>query len=148
VIGDFLYRLTSRDQQVQQVEAVSESVQFSVAAVSLNARWQVPNDRVLLLKGLAISAQPGGAQTVSSHQANIFTPQLTLSFQLDKVAGLAVAFLDRNKEYDDLVVPSGWIINSIIGFSAGAVANASQHYLAGVLIPRGNVAEGQLLRLL
>jgi len=142
MIGDYLYRLTPRDEQTTPIDLIAQLTTVSVASAGpLLGRWQVPRSQVLDLTFLAGYAVAGAAQTVSNIFLTIQDPNGQQVWNLGRVNpvaldGIVAVYPNR------LIVPSGFFIQVSATFNAGVAINQLNSHIGGVLLPRGNTSLG------
>lgn len=143
MIGDYLYELSARDQQLSWLDPLITRVTLSSNTVTVEPQYEVPSGKALLLRSVSIWGDAGTTQTVTSlfielahttagfetYLATIFSEQLTTATKND----IALNWSGL------IVLPQNWIIRGTSNFDNGVNANTSSISLVGMLIPIGNI---------
>jgi len=146
MIGDFLYRLTPRDEQVTPIMLVAQrQANRSVAAANLVDVYSFPGFSNYLLKLTSFEAQGigGGAQTISRiiwrAQRGAQVDTVLRLLDVVPVANTVrdVFYLPQPRYFDLRVVTA---IECEIQYSSAALANAITTGVYGEMIPVGNVS--------
>lgn len=153
MIGQQLYQLTPRDQQVTRLDMVFEDIRTATASASLTADFVVPNNRVLVLKHCDTNLLAGAAQFVINTSIYAFTGAKTVyitKFANASTLPTGFGYDDRNianitnsmfMNWDgELYIPPGYTLRASGLFNAGVAVNQIQFNVVGLLIPRGNFA--------
>lgn len=157
MLGEFLYQLSAKDTKGTMIELVKRVGSYAVAGTGLAITWQVPADRVWLIKSATINAQPGAAQfsirssmLIGEYVSENAVPggQAVAVGRSNegnalRLAGLAAASqVYYEFDMDDLLVPAGSAIGLQAVFDAGAAINTMYGGITGISIPRGNIVFG------
>lgn len=139
-----LYELTPRDRHITWLDPIVFEAEASGAAAFLEAFFQVPPDRVLLLYNVCGLANSGAAQNATNLDLNMATPipgggfdrfvikrrQAPTDFVATPLASI---------QWDgSMVIPSSKLISLSVNYSAGAAVNFAVLTVFGMLIPNGN----------
>lgn len=149
MIGEFLYQLTPRDQQVTGLELHIEKKTFSNAAFTVGVQYQVPLGRVLLLNHLRIAAIANPAATLQYLFAYILSPFDSNPMELFNVTGqtnridtygaiISAAYGGDRRL--DLAIPEGYVVGAQGTWDNAANPNRCEMTIGGIEIPRGTIA--------
>jgi len=136
---DFLYRLTPRDEQVTQIEALNIRLTGSTATtITSTSVYTVPLGKNLLINSVGILAD-----SASSYPWYVY-----LEAYLDASVPVLLFGDDTNYGLDEMMkggpmnclIPEGWSVRATGRFNAALANNNVFLGLNGVLIPRGNVS--------
>lgn len=146
MIGDFLYRLTPRDEQVTPLDVLFETRNATAVAVSVSANIeQSALARFLALKTLVVFAEPGAGASIERLQ--VILQDRILGFTVSELAHQRIApgvALEINLSYNDLLIPPGYNILATASFNVAAAGNSVNLSIGGILIPRGNLSLGDV----
>jgi hypothetical protein len=144
-LGLELFALGPRDESQRRIEVLS---QFH--AISGNtfhqAIWQVPVDQVLVLKQLSTVAIPNAIPSVNvaSIVHIVRTPTGVQTGLLGVTDGSTPTPNVLDRAYEDVLIPPGYLLVSVVSFDLANANNASNHGLSGYLVPRGNLVYSQV----
>lgn len=143
MIGEDLYQLTPRDEQVTWLEQNMTWMQLSASQSTISTFFVVPQNRVLILDHIMMVGEAGATQTTDLMQALVY--QNTIGGAL---AG--ALFIEReatspvrkniSRNFQKTMIGPGQILWMGILFSAAVNPNFAQISTNGLLIPRGNMA--------
>lgn len=137
---EFLYRLSSRDQQVTWLDPRFDSLTASAAGLTVEVDFTVPSDRPLILTSANIVATPGAGQAVIAmllrSLAQGDSSPVNLAAREIEVAVAGSRFLNWTGE---VILPPAWSLRARASFSAAVNPNDVELHLAGILIPVGNI---------
>jgi hypothetical protein len=136
-----LFKLSARDQQVTWLDPVILLFTTTLAAVTVNSTFDVPDGRCLILFSGHCLAIPGAAQSVTRTRIVIRNPSQNY-IDLDSAninPPLAANAWGNAKFHGQLMMPDGWQLRAEAEFSAGAAANRVDLSVVGLLIPIGNI---------
>lgn len=147
-LGDWLFRLTARDQQQAQIEFVREKTgQIALLSATVSITFEVPISKIFMLTFYRGVATAGAAQNVISTQLQYYPNRLQpdpsdIAFEFDFVAPIS-----RGNFWwpEGLLIPPGNTIRYIAGFSAAVNPNNVELQLNGLFIPRGEVGFSSLI---
>lgn len=143
-----LYQLSARDLQVSWLDPVFFREESSVAAVSHEITYTVPQGRALLLQNLVADAAAGAAQTCSDMQTMARPPTTNQQFYIavnwyNGGGGFPVSAAAPQQRAvnwaGQLLVPELWRVSIQANFSAAANPNFCHLSVIGLLIPIANV---------
>lgn len=143
-----LYTLSARDQQVTWLDPLFFRDESSIAAVSHEITYNVPQGRALLLQTLVADAAAGAAQTVSDAQAMARPPTTNQQYYIavnwyNGGGGFPVSAAAPQQRAinwrGSILIPELWRVSIQANFSAGAAANFCHLSLIGLLLPIGNI---------
>lgn len=148
MIGDFLYQLTPRDEQVTPLDLLYQTVGNTAVSTSLGASFFTLANRALLLQGLTCIAEGAGAALVQRLQVTLqraapFTPITIFEF-FHRFVPAGVASMDFQIYPAHLVIAPNHVIVVAVTLSAAVAGNNVNLNVAGINIPRGNLSLGQL----
>lgn len=138
---EFLFQLSTRDQQVTWLDPIfSERSDSSAAVEIITLLSEVPLGRAMILTSASIDADPGAAQSVrrlritTNQQAG--SPAFTIAAARFPVVANAEETLNWSGQ---IIIPSQWRIVAIAAFDAAVAINSIVSHLSGMLIPIGNI---------
>lgn len=134
-----LFLLSERDAKVTWLDPLLDEQSAAVAAASVTIQLpRVPIDRVLVLQSASAQANAGAAQTVTQLAIHILPESAGATRRLAGVYPAA----PTNQVLDwsgSVIVPSGWFVQAVGVFNAGAAANTVRLAVHGMLLPNGNI---------
>jgi hypothetical protein len=139
IFPEYLYKLSSRDQQVTWLDPRFDALSVAAAAASVQSTLRVPDGRVLVLSAAVVDAIAGAAQTLDRIVLFCEPPDpSTISFRIS--GGIFAASVEQFVTWTgQLVIPPNWKVAATARFNAGVAANTVALSLAGILIPVGNI---------
>lgn len=158
MIGDYLYRLTPRDDQVTPVQQVFQFQQNQALAATFAIAFVIPRGYNLLVQNFWARGSPGAAQSVTAVtlacraliDATTFpTNTLAIMALSDEDVPFAVNLPQSIRADAPLIFDSRLHVPvASFAFNAGVAQNVVQASICGLLVPAGNFAGGQLTALL
>lgn len=154
MIGDYLYQLTPRDEQVTGIEFVNRNITASGAVVFLQAQYVVPAGRALRLTNAHAFATPAAATAVVSMDIGAYLPQDPANLWLIESPGVNTTNLGTGiiaafnapantpivTHWDgEIWLPPDAILNLRASFAAGILGNRCDMSFSGLLLPRGTL---------
>lgn len=143
MIGDFVYALTPRDEQITQFEYVHEQVtQAGNAAQTFDySVYTVPNDRLLVMTRCMISGLGAGANLLQGVVGFVRHLNSDHWFTGAHLTGsIATFYTHHEMKGPHVLLEPGAEIRARVTWSAGNAANVAVTNVFGYLIPRGNIA--------
>jgi len=135
---EYLYQLSSRDQQVTWLDPLLTSGSTVGAGQAIHT-IAVPNNRVLVLQHALLQATPAALEFVGLMQLSLLPPaggfEMLLKGQDVNLAADVAGFLDWQ---GSLVLPPSWRIRALANYSGGGGSNTALN-IGGILIPPGNL---------
>jgi len=148
MIGEYLYQLRARDDQVTPLDLLCQRDNFIASAVTLTTLYVVPTDKVLRLQNVFHHSVGGAAQAPTVVTIRIVDPVTLNAFaDLFVTTGPVLVGLQNFTSLFglDTYVHPGFGIRFQTTFAAGAVANQITTTLMGFLMPRGNISQGGIV---
>jgi len=137
---EFLFQLSSRDQQVTWLDPFSQRIIVSALSLGVEAdAARVPLGKVLLLQSVAAQADPGAGQLVNSVVISLRPQPNGPPVNLAAIGSTAVDLLQFLNWSGSIIVPSEWLITANSSFNAAVAANQTVLDVIGMLIPVGNI---------
>jgi hypothetical protein len=142
VIGEFLYQIRDRDEQLTWLEPVLLYESVDLANVLVTAITDiVPERNLLYLTSAVVRAVAGGAQAVSSVYLQAVGPDgISRIIHFVTTAGLIAAPASYAANFSGaLYVPPGWYLSGAGVLNPRAAANTVQHTVTRQIHPLGNL---------
>lgn len=149
MIGDFLYRLTPRDEQTTPIELVRKQATWVTPGTQFTARFLPARGKLFVVTTIACYAAVG-AGTVGSIFGTIATKGVNepRALVFGQVSGAASLILER-------AYPPGTVmidgrdeqLNIEVNYTSGVAAHDTRIWVSGYLLPIGIVALGDVDRI-
>lgn len=154
MLGDFLYRLTPRDEQVLPIQLVRKTAAWSAAAgATFTARFLPSRGSCFVVTNITAFLQPGGAMGARSVLG-------TIAEQVTNVPRAAIfgteydsTLLAVERIFERSYTPGSILIDGrdeqlqIEMNFVGAGTNTTQCWVSGYIIPIGIIALGDVVRI-
>lgn len=143
MLGDFLYELSQRDQQVTWLDPTAFTLTASGLNTQVDATYAVPVGLCLILMSLCGNGSAGAGQNNIRITLELSPPSdlgnfVAISEVTSAQIGVATPTLSLPWS-GRLYIPQLWTIRCRSSFSASAFANFSELNVLGMLIPIGNI---------
>jgi len=144
VIGEHFYNLLARDTPLLEPLFFAR-IPAAAAAAAIVVSFNIPNDKVLLLRGCAVFMLPGAAQFPLRVDMSLTSTQL---FSLANAVVWAKSFTTpppaaatgvSDTWSGEVLAPPGVGVQVTATFNAGVANNAMSATVFGFLLPRGNL---------
>lgn len=143
MIGDYLYELSLRDQQVTWLDPLAFRSSLGDTQALIDRTYVVPDGRALILSTAVCNANAGATQTVTVMSMELFAPgDLGSGAAFDEISGVQLGVLSAILSLvwsGRMYIPAGWLIRARVVYSAATNINTNELNLTGLLIPIGNI---------
>jgi hypothetical protein len=138
---EFLYQLSSRDQQVTWLDPVFfRATEGTAGLTPSTAPFRVPLGKVLMLTNVNITGIPGAGQAVTRMFAVIISPAGTAQRSIMSFRTVLAADIESHHNWSgEIIVPSEWRLQAIGNFNLAVAVNEVTFDFCGILLPVGNV---------
>lgn len=145
MIGQQLYDLTPRDEQVTPLEVFNFRQSVATATANIVVTIPIiPKCRILLITHIHAFLSPGSAQNIVNYFVDAKIDSRTDVLALYQAAVAGVGFAPNTADTINypcyIFVKPGSIISLDASFNTGVAVNTAGLSISGILIPRGNIA--------
>lgn len=139
MLGDDLYQLTPKEDQLTHLGWFCRNGIITGAGVGVRyARVQVPAGFTLRLGNVCAIYVPGAGETIADQGLELINPEgQSTAYELVRLPLGGQRSFDR--QFDQVVIPSGWTVAAWGSFTPGAVSNEVRCRVQGILVPTGNL---------
>jgi len=154
VLGDFLYRLTPRDEQVLPIQLVRKTAAWSaVGAAVFTARFVPSRGSCFVVTNITAFLQPGGTMgarsvlgTIAEQGTNV--PRAAIfGEEFDASILAAERIFERSYTPGEILIDGRDEQLQIEMNFVGAGTNTTQCWISGYIIPIGIIALGDVVRI-
>lgn len=128
--------LSEKDITSWPVNMVMQRNSASAAAVSVEATYTVPADRVLFLASSCVEGIAGSGQTVLEQSLRVFDDTGASVVRLKQESNKTNQVEDLNYN-EEVIIPGGFGLSGFVGFNNGTNSNTARLNVVGWLGPVG-----------